>query len=73
LKVYPNPVTGLLSIEADKMIYDIMFINSQGKIMLQPVPGNSHYQLNLDGFEAGQYILLLKFENEILLKKVLVN
>lgn len=63
--VYPNPSSGQLNIECDKM-FNLQVIDASGKLILE---AHNSQTLNLD---AGIYCLKFFFEDSVLIKKVVV-
>lgn len=57
LKVYPNPVTSVVHIEAEKEIQSVRLLNTMGQeIVNTPVKG-FHHDLNVSQFKTGIYLL----------------
>ena len=71
VKVYPNPATEVLNVHSndpDGVIYKITLMDVKGKV-IRRVEGISyqHYTIDLNGFQSGQYVLVVdtKWGNKI--------
>ncbi len=58
LKVYPNPVTDILKIDAEQSIQSVIVFDAQGKQILK-VNDN---KVDVNSFYTGTYYLLIEFE-----------
>jgi len=71
-KVYPNPTSGLVSINISKQIpYNIEVLDVLGKTIYN-TQANGSTQLNLEGHSKGIYFVQLKALNKVLTKKILL-
>lgn len=74
IHVYPNPSSDIFNIElpsnASMEVYDV-----SGKLLLSSgqIYGQQIYQLDLDGFTPGAYILRIKIDDEIIAKRLIKN
>lgn len=68
MKVYPNPTTGLISIEASGVQTEsemqIELYDSQGRKLTEKRSGDNRAILNLTDYAAGYYIVKLKVDGE---------
>lgn len=73
LKIYPNPVTDLLTIdwESDSSIKDIQIYTLDGSSVHQSPTSNLRGKetINLSGFNAGTYLIRITSENSIGIRK----
>ncbi len=72
-RIFPNPATDLIYIEASSEIQDIQVIQSSGKSVLH-ISGMSGYntQLNVSKLTSGIYMVLVKMEGKQLVSSKLV-
>ena len=72
IEVYPNPSNSIFNIElpsnADIEVYDV-----SGKLLIRStgIKGEQIYPLDLSSVKSGAYILHIKLENEIVLKRLI--
>ena len=71
-KIYPNPVTDQLNIEADGM-RSVSLINSLGQMVLQATVEGETATLDLSPFEKGMYLLLIQGEQRVIRKKIMIQ
>ncbi|MDQ3048325.1 MAG: T9SS type A sorting domain-containing protein, partial [Bacteroidota bacterium] len=76
--VYPNPSTGNFNIHilnvTGKMVISIS--DAQGKEVyssLEKLTGDFNKNINLDGFAKGMYAIKLSTENNVIIKKVIID
>lgn len=60
LSVYPNPVNGLLYINAGEYIESVKILDIQGRAMNELVINRNNVQMNLSELENGLYIAIIK-------------
>jgi hypothetical protein len=72
VSIYPNPTSGRLIINLEKGISSIAIKNNLGQNLFKNYP-NSKDKLELDisTYPSGIYFLHLKFEDEVIIKKVI--
>lgn len=73
VKVYPNPVTSMLFINADQNIKYVKLFNTSGQLILEQNQNSERSILNVGHLPHGEYILLVQFEDYASTKKILVN
>jgi hypothetical protein len=75
LKVFPNPVTDVLTISSEKIISNIDFFNLEGrKVLSIPTHDNSiSINLHLFGLKNGLYLLTIKSGEDVSHIKILVK
>lgn len=70
---YPNPTTGILTIESQEKIESVQVYNLLGQqVMSQPI-GTSNTQIDLSGLQRGVYLLKAKIEDKVETFKVIKN
>ncbi len=68
IQVYPNPASNNITIEApQKSIIDIL--NIQGQLVKSLVAAGDYTTLNISSFSSGVYLMQVKTENGIVIKK----
>jgi hypothetical protein len=75
LKVYPNPVKDLLSVETGKSdfnSYEIISMDGQTIVSATFIP-KSKFAVNIEAIPAGVYFLRLKSADKVMNKKFVVN
>ena len=60
LRIFPNPVTDILTIETSVQDYDLAVLNAAGKLILQ---ANNATEINVDSLPSGNYLLHLQNES----------
>lgn len=76
ISVFPNPTKGFLHLEISagevNCCYDFTLYSSSGQQMLNKKQiGNGNVSLDLSAFNAGIYILILKYEEEVVQYKII--
>jgi hypothetical protein len=70
-RIYPNPTTGIVNIEANGMNH-ITVVNALGQIILDTNISGDQYQLNLGQFQAGVYMVRISTVDGVSVKRVTV-
>ena len=70
-RVYPNPTTGIVNIEANGMNH-ITVVNALGQTVLDTNISGDQYQMNLGQFTAGVYMVRITTESGVSVKRVTV-
>jgi hypothetical protein len=73
IKIYPNPVSNMLYIDAEEDIQYAKLFNLSGQLVLEQNQQNSRVLMNVNTLASGEYILLLQFEDHAASKKVLIR
>lgn len=73
LKIYPNPTSGVLNIQAANAIEKIELYNILGQLVVEQNPSKTDVQLNLAGLARGNYILKVKDSEGTTIKKIVLN
>lgn len=81
VNVYPNPVKELLNIEMNLVknaTVELFVADITGKVVAQLANsenqvGKRNYQWNVDGLQNGIYLLNIKSDNNLQVKKVMIN
>ena len=68
-KLYPNPTTGNVKIEASGMTH-ITVVNALGQIVYDANIHGDMYELNLGQYNAGLYMVRIASENGVSVKRV---
>lgn len=67
--IYPNPASDILNISYDNKIDEIQLIDIEGKILLT----SDMNELNVSSIASGNYFILLKSVDDILMKKITIS
>ncbi|MCD4793133.1 MAG: T9SS type A sorting domain-containing protein [Bacteroidales bacterium] len=73
IKIFPNPVNGLLYINSSLNIKGVSVYNITGKKMFEENIIKCNYILNTSDYPEGVYIINLIFENKQISKKLIVK
>jgi hypothetical protein len=76
IQIYPNPVTEILKIVANQKIKEIQISNTQGVIIYINRPNQSEFGLNINSINKiskGVYNVQIKFEQQIVYKKLIID
>lgn len=71
IKLYPNPCTDYLTIEAAQPIKGISILTSEGKVLLSEQTNETKYECTLFHFPSGQYFIRIQFDDMIWYKPIL--
>lgn len=71
VKIYPNPATDQLTIEATDQIHFIELISMNGKTVQQMAPNSTKLNFNLSQFKPGLYFLKVQSNNQVYVEKVI--
>jgi hypothetical protein len=73
VKVYPNPATDKININADRTIDNVRLLNGIGQIVMQIDAGTNHVQLNVEGLKSGIYFLSIETGNTTSTRKLMIK
>lgn len=79
MKVYPNPTTGIFNVKVDIPANETIQVGvyDAAGSELQNVVSNTmnqgHYEVNLNGYAAGVYLVRMQIQDQIITKKVILN
>jgi len=74
IKIFPNPVRNLLTIESEKPINKISVINSLGMVVLTKKGSRSNLEsISMENLTPGVYILIINTENSIPEKVLIIK
>jgi uncharacterized delta-60 repeat protein len=68
---YPNPTTGMLTIEAPILINEISVYNTLGQLVLSRKVNTVHADIDLSGYNGGIYTIRVMSDNSVNILKVL--
>jgi hypothetical protein len=68
LNVYPNPVKGVLHLSIDNKVNQVQLMTLTGKVVLSVLGVSS---LDLSMLKAGQYILRISTDQQLITKKII--
>ena len=73
VKVFPNPVTDLLHIQAESVISDLRMTDLSGREVIHSNPENGSVDIMVNSFHTGIYLLSLQTEKGLFHYKILVH
>lgn len=75
LKVYPNPSSGLISIEAEQeAIEEVLVFGLDGRLLHQETPNTNQVQLNIpDHWPTGMYLLQARIQDRVYHEKLILQ
>ena len=73
VKIYPNPATDIININADRNIDNIKILNSVGQIVSNNDANASQVQLYVDGYKSGIYFIRIETGTTTTTRKVMIN
>lgn len=68
ISIYPNPTTGIINIDVDKD-FDAVIYNYQGQVMMRLQDNNG--QIDISALTSGMYLLEIKTNDNIMIKKII--
>ena len=71
LKVYPNPVEDILTINANEDINEIIIYNMLGQVVLNQQPNSRQNSIDLGHLQTGIYLAKLKTDNGVTTKRIM--
>lgn len=78
IRIYPNPNGGTFNLECEagvETVIEIQVLNAMGQGLervSRQIIGQQHYQVDLGGYPAGVYNLLLRLEDRVVVRQVVV-
>ncbi len=73
IRVFPNPATDRLNVEAQEMIQQIELISADGRVIRKFQPNTSSFSFELNGLKNGLFILRIKTPRQIFTEKIVKN
>ena len=73
VRIYPNPVSDYLNVEADKKISELILINSTGQIVKSKYFNNRSITLNVSGLQKGIYVLQIRTREGAAFRKIQIR
>ena len=73
IRVFPNPATDRLNVEAQEMIQQIELISADGRLIRKLQPNTTSFTFDLKGFVSGLYILRIETPQQIFIRKMVKN
>ena len=71
LKIYPNPVEDILTINANEDINEIIIYNMLGQVVLNQKPNSRQNSIELGHLQTGIYLAKLKTDNGVTTKRIM--
>lgn len=74
LHIFPNPVNDFLKIESSEPLSDIEILNFTGqKIYSESFPGRTNISIRMKDYPGGIYLVKLKVNDKIIVRKIINN
>ena len=73
VKIYPNPVNGIMNITSNEIINNISIYNIVGQEIFSENINNNSYRYNTEDLPNGLYTIKLFSENKTITKKVIIK
>lgn len=73
IRVYPNPVNDVLTIESDQVIQQVRLYNVYGALLSNTTINAKLYQTNVSSFTPGTYLIQLNTDSGIITKRVIIQ
>jgi hypothetical protein len=70
LKIFPNPVNGVLWIQSERIVGQARLWSSQGALLMEVVSGAASLDIEMGNLPAGIYFLEIRLNGERLVQKV---
>lgn len=71
LRVYPNPTTDRIEVEANNIIALLTIQDAQGRVMHSSKPQETSATLSLNNYPNGLYWVILQIENKLVTRKLI--
>ena len=72
LKIYPNPTNGLLNLEAESIVSEILIFDFLGNQLDILKTNSKRPRINLYGYPNGEYIILAKMDGRFISRKIVL-
>ena len=69
MKVYPNPVRNILTVKA-KDIVNVKIVSITGAVVFDEDTNDASYEIDMNKFESGLYIVLITTKTEMITEKI---
>ena len=73
IKMYPNPSTGIVTIDSKDVVDSIAVINVLGQTVMSKEINSASFTLDISDLNAGQYFIQLNSNNNKVVKKLFKN
>ena len=73
IRIFPNPATDRLQIEAPDAIQEIELISADGKILRKLQPNATRFTFELNGINRGLFFVRIKTTRQIFTEKMIKN
>jgi hypothetical protein len=73
VKVFPNPANGVVNIESATIIRSVILEDMQGRLNFQTDINSTSVQLSTTPWKGGLYLLKIKMDRDIVVRKILIQ
>ncbi|MBL7858644.1 MAG: CotH kinase family protein [Cyclobacteriaceae bacterium] len=73
IRVYPNPTQGLVRVESENLMQEIMVLNSLGSIVRQYPVNSTEASLQLNSLSPGLYVVTIRMGYRQVVKRIILK
>lgn len=73
IRIFPNPASERLYVEAQDIIQQIELISADGRILRKLQPNTTSFSFELNGFKTGLFFVRIKTPHQIFTEKIVKN
>jgi len=73
IEIFPNPASDIITIKSDFEIVSLKVYNPTGQTLAEKVINNNIYKFDVSQLNPGIYFLQIEFEDEQILKKIIIE
>lgn len=72
IELYPNPSKGQLNVSANERIHQLTIVDLSGKVVLEQMPAQRNFQLNLADLPKGVYLMRINTNKAINIQRIVL-
>ncbi len=73
MSIYPNPSTGIFTLQSDEIPQNILVFDKTGRIILSQTPNNNSTSIDLSKYAADVYFIQVKYNDLIEISKAVMK
>ncbi|UII19200.1 CotH kinase family protein [Fulvivirga ligni] len=70
MKLYPNPAGVVINIESKEIMNEVLVTNLSGKVLATYQPKAYQYQIDLEKYKSGLYLVTIRTSNNTVIRKI---